>query len=58
MQLGPPEGLKLDYNSIFTGPSDAWWRAVRKGVAPAFSMPNLRYVVTPVRYKATSVPHK
>lgn len=30
--------------NIFTSPTDAYWRLVRKGVAPAFSVKNIRYV--------------
>ena len=28
--------------NIFTSPTDAYWRLVRKGVAPAFSVKNIR----------------
>ena len=30
--------------SLLTGPTDAHWKAVRKGVAPAFSAGNMRCV--------------
>ena len=32
--------------SLLTGPTDAHWKAVRKGVAPAFSAGNMRCVLS------------
>ena len=45
LQLSPPATHKAtSRGSIFTNPSDRHWKAVRKGVAPAFSPANLRRV--------------
>lgn len=40
LQIGGPNR----YSSIFSSPSDEYWKAVRKGVAPAFNTKNTRSV--------------
>lgn len=42
MQLMSPKGLAVDAVSAEGGIHDEVWRLVRKGVAPAFSIQNLR----------------